>query len=193
MTAFIRYIGIDYSGAKTPSAGLRGLRVYLAEQDTSPVEVVPLGGKRKYWSRRGVAEWLVELLSECTPTLVGIDHAFSFPLRYFETHCIKPDWPTFLDDFSNIGRPGTITSLPISCVRLLLGQAQRAPVVRAGESYGGARWWSKVGISFRRSGLSSKVHPCRNPWLALSTTPWCTCSLLAVRRLGNPNWLLCHC
>ena len=34
-----------------------------------------------------------------TPTLVGIDHGFSFPLRYFEVHGLKPDWPTFLDDF----------------------------------------------------------------------------------------------
>jgi hypothetical protein len=30
---------------------------------------------------------------------VGIDHCFSFPLRYFEVHHLEPDWPTFLDDF----------------------------------------------------------------------------------------------
>jgi hypothetical protein len=33
------------------------------------------------------------------PTLVGIDHGFSFPLRYFEMHRLNPDWPSFLDDF----------------------------------------------------------------------------------------------
>ena len=33
------------------------------------------------------------------PTLVGIDHGFSFPLRYFEVHGLLPDWPAFLDDF----------------------------------------------------------------------------------------------
>jgi hypothetical protein len=33
------------------------------------------------------------------PTLVGIDHGFSLPLRYFEVHGLLPDWPTFLDDF----------------------------------------------------------------------------------------------
>jgi hypothetical protein len=33
------------------------------------------------------------------PTLVGIDHGFSFPLRYFEVHGLKPDWTMFLDDF----------------------------------------------------------------------------------------------
>jgi len=99
MTAFVRHIGIDYSGAKTPSASLPGLRVYLAENDTPPVEVAPPSGPHKYWSRRGIAEWLVERLSEDAPTLVGIDHGFSFPLRYFEVHGLKPNWPAFLDDF----------------------------------------------------------------------------------------------
>ena len=31
MPAFARTIGIDYSGAETPTASLKGLRVYLAE------------------------------------------------------------------------------------------------------------------------------------------------------------------
>ena len=48
---------------------------------------------------KGIAEWLVERLAEDVPTLVGIDHGFSFPLRYFEAHGLLPDWPTFLDDF----------------------------------------------------------------------------------------------
>ncbi len=29
MPAFARYIGIDYSGAETPTASLKGLRVYM--------------------------------------------------------------------------------------------------------------------------------------------------------------------
>jgi hypothetical protein len=33
------------------------------------------------------------------PHWSAIDHGFSFPLRYFEAHGLKPDWPTFLDDF----------------------------------------------------------------------------------------------
>jgi len=39
------------------------------------------------------------LVDRIHPVFTGIDHAFSFPLRYFETHHILPDWPTFLDDF----------------------------------------------------------------------------------------------
>jgi hypothetical protein len=99
MTAFNRYIGIDYSGAQTPGASLPGLRIYLAEGDALPAEVPPPPSRRKYWARREIAEWLVARLSEGVPTLVGIDHAFSFPLRYFEMHGLEPDWPRFLDDF----------------------------------------------------------------------------------------------
>lgn len=33
------------------------------------------------------------------PALVGIDHGFSFPLRYFEVHHLPPDWDEFLVDF----------------------------------------------------------------------------------------------
>jgi hypothetical protein len=97
--AFARYIGIDYSGAETPTSSLKGLRVYLAERASVPEEVLPPPSPRKYWTRRGVAEWLLTRLAEDPPTLVGIDHGFSFPLRYFEAHQLPPDWPGFLEDF----------------------------------------------------------------------------------------------
>jgi hypothetical protein len=71
----------------------------LAEGDAPPAEVLPPPSPRKYWTRRGIAEWLVERLAEDKPSLVGIDHGFSFPLRYFEVHGLKPEWPAFLDDF----------------------------------------------------------------------------------------------
>ena len=104
MTAFARYIGIDYSGAQTPTANLKGLRVYLAAGDASPVEVLPpkssrTQSPRKYLSRKDIAAWLVTRLAEDASTLVGIDHGFSFPLRHFDVHHRKPDWPAFLDDF----------------------------------------------------------------------------------------------
>ena len=41
MPAFVRTIGIDYSGAETPTASLKGLRIYMAEGDASPAEVSP--------------------------------------------------------------------------------------------------------------------------------------------------------
>ena len=101
MTCFVRTIGIDYSGAETTTASLKGLRVYLAESNCAPEEVHPPPSPRQYWTRKGVAHWLIERLSEDAPTLVGIDHGFSFPLCYFRVHRLEPDWPTFLDDFQN--------------------------------------------------------------------------------------------
>lgn len=97
--AFARYIGIDYSGAATPTSSLKGLRVYQADRPGSPEEIAPPVSPRRYWTRRGLAEWLLERLQEPAPTLVGIDHGFSFPLRYFEVYRLAPDWPAFLEDF----------------------------------------------------------------------------------------------
>jgi len=96
---FQRYLGIDYSGAQTPSSSLPGLRVYSATLSESPTEIHPPPSARKYWTRRGLAEWLAVALQEGPPTIVGIDHAFSFPLRYFEMHQLPLDWGAFLDDF----------------------------------------------------------------------------------------------
>ncbi|MFZ0819154.1 MAG: hypothetical protein WAM91_03735 [Candidatus Acidiferrales bacterium] len=100
-SAFERYIGVDYSGAETPDSSLKPLRVYSADRSTAPLEINPPDSPRKYWTRRGIAEWLVERISEGTPTIVGIDHGFSFPLEYFEQYRLPLDWPLFLDDFQH--------------------------------------------------------------------------------------------
>jgi len=96
---FERYIGIDYSGAETPTSSLKGLRVYMADRASQPIEVQPPPSPRKYWTRQGIAKWLVERFTENVKTIAGIDHGFSFPLRYFEVHHLLPDWPSFLEDF----------------------------------------------------------------------------------------------
>ena len=93
---FSRYIGIDYSGAKMPTTCLEALRVYVAEGKELPEEV------SQGWSRKAIAKWLVEKLSEKTTTLVGIDHGFSFPSPYFDRYAhdgLKRTWPSFLRDF----------------------------------------------------------------------------------------------
>jgi hypothetical protein len=97
--AFGRYVGIDYSGAETADSSLPGLRMYIADRTLPPGEVQPPVSPRKYWTRRGLAHRLAELLAEDIPTLVGIDHAFGFPLRYFEQHDLPLDWTAFLEDF----------------------------------------------------------------------------------------------
>lgn len=96
---FARYVGIDYSGAETPNSSLKGLRVYAADGTAEAVEVLPPPSPRKYWTRRGLAEWLAGTLQKGPSTIVGIDHAFSFPLQYFEVHRLPLEWPLFLEDF----------------------------------------------------------------------------------------------
>jgi hypothetical protein len=96
---FDRYIGIDYSGAEVPTSSLKGLRIYQGDRLTPPREVAPPKSPRWYWTRREIAEWLVAELSSGPQSIVGIDHGFSFPLRYFQRHGLPLDWPLFLDDF----------------------------------------------------------------------------------------------
>jgi hypothetical protein len=96
---FERYIGIDYSGAETCESSLKGLRVYMAERGNEPYEIPPPPSPRRYWTRKATARWLVERIYELPLTLVGIDHGFSFPLRYFEKYGLPCDWSAFLDDF----------------------------------------------------------------------------------------------
>ena len=97
---FSRTVGIDYSGAETPRTRLSGLQV-CCELGAGPARVgPPQRGNIKNWNRQEIAKWLVATLKEDTPTLVGIDHAFSFPEEYFVKYGLpRNNWPAFLDDF----------------------------------------------------------------------------------------------
>jgi len=96
---FQRYIGIDYSGAETADSSCKGLRMFMVEGTGTPEQVQSPPSPRRYWTRRGLAEWLRAELDRDIPTLVGIDHAFSFPLEYFDRHGLPREWPNFLLDF----------------------------------------------------------------------------------------------
>jgi len=47
-------------------------------------------------------EGSVELLAQDVPTLVGIGHGFSFPIRYFEAHGLKPSLGMTSSMISNV-------------------------------------------------------------------------------------------
>lgn len=99
MPIFQRYVGIDYSGAASASTPLRGLRLFMAEGEQSPQEILPASNDAASWSRERLALWLDALLSENVPAIVGIDHGFSFPLAYFDHYGLAHVWDDFLDDF----------------------------------------------------------------------------------------------
>jgi hypothetical protein len=94
---FDRFIGIDDSGAETPTSRIKGLQVYVATQNDEPQPVRP-ALPAKNWTRQEVAHWLLAELQRGAPLLIGIDHGFSFPLSYFERYGLN-SWPAFLDDF----------------------------------------------------------------------------------------------
>ena len=100
MTIFERYIGVDYSGAATPESSLKGIRVYSCIADDTPVEIQPPKSAKKYWTRSGLAEWLIQQLAGDERILVGIDHGFGFPFAYTEKYQLPLNWDIFLDDFA---------------------------------------------------------------------------------------------
>ena len=66
------------------ASNLKGIRVYRANRTTLASEVQPPASPRKYWGRRGLAEWLAELLlSGETPTLVGQGTVYENRMAFF--------------------------------------------------------------------------------------------------------------
>ena len=133
---FNRYIGIDYSGAETAESSCRGLRVFMAKgSDEADTGSASAQSTPKYWTRRGLAEWLREELDRDIPTLVGIDHAFSFPLAYFEKYRLSSDWVDFLEDFHHHWP----TDAPHMCVSFIRDGNTGQGLKRAGD-----RSWLRV-------------------------------------------------
>jgi hypothetical protein len=101
--SFDCFIGIDYSGAETPKSRLKGLQVYAVQPGGGPVQAWTSptrsnNGQRVNWSRREVAERLLQEVHKGTRFLAGIDHGFSMPMSYFARYGLE-SWPQFLDDF----------------------------------------------------------------------------------------------
>ena len=98
MPLFHRYIGIDYSGAATPSSLLTGLTVFVADRDSEPQQQSSPDSRSRKWGRQTLASWLRERLLEDVPTVVGIDHAFSYPLAALDEAGLG-SWDEFLEWF----------------------------------------------------------------------------------------------
>lgn len=129
---FARYIGIDYSGAARPESGLPGLRVYAAHGDSAPQKIHPEPTGRTHWSRQSVFNWLLQELAKPITTLVGIDHAFSFPLAYFQSHGVRWHWPDFLSDFC--------AHWPTEQVGVRVEDVRRGTIGNGRQRTGNARW-----------------------------------------------------
>lgn len=98
MKLFRRYIGIDYSGAKSPTCRLKALQVYMATAGKEPEKITTSAGTGWNWTRKEIANWCVEQLAEDDLVVIGIDHCFSFPLSYMQRYGLR-NWDYFLRDF----------------------------------------------------------------------------------------------
>jgi hypothetical protein len=166
VTLFERYVGVDYSGAQTPEASLSGLRAYVTESANLPEETKPPAGTKKYWTRCSIAQWLCTELSKSTPTIVGIDHGFSFPLAYFQKYSLSLDWAQFLDDFQRHWP----TDEPSTCVDFI----REGICGQGAKRMGDARWlrlteeWTATAKSvflFDVQGSVAKSTHAGLPWL----------------------------
>ncbi len=98
---FQTHIGIDYSGAGTPTSRTANLQVYAVVGGQGPESVTTpaaTGTQHWNWTRQEIAGWLIDLATTGERFIAGIDHAFSFPISYFERYGLK-DWDQFLADF----------------------------------------------------------------------------------------------
>ena len=159
----------------------------MAEGSGEPAQVQPPPSPRRYWTRRGLAEWLREELDRDIPTLVGIDHAFSFPLAYFEKYRLSSDWQGFLEDFHHYWP----TDAPHTYVCFIREDPHGRGKWRTGER----SWlrvtetWTATAKSVFGFGVQGEVATSTHaglPWLLyLREAVQAPSSLLAVRRLGG--------
>jgi hypothetical protein len=97
MPLFQRYIGIDYSGGGTPLKRNSGIQVYIADRNIIQPQPPPANPAWN-WTREELCEWLRGVLAEDTRTIVGIDHAFAYPVSYFQQYGLTT-WDDFLAFF----------------------------------------------------------------------------------------------
>lgn len=98
---FHRHVGIDYAGGKTPLDEVDGIEVYWSEGGAEPSRKQrppDAAGRIPGWTRSSLAHWIQDLVDDNKSFVLGIDHAFSFPLPYLDAFGLA-NWGDFLDDF----------------------------------------------------------------------------------------------
>ena len=95
---FKHYIGIDYSGAQSPNSRLKTQQVFEALVESAPAKISTSVQGARNWTRQEIAQYCHKTLKSAKPTIIGIDHAFSFPMSYMQRYGIS-SWDDFLKDF----------------------------------------------------------------------------------------------
>ena len=195
MPAFARIIGIDYSGAETPTASLKGLRVYLAEGDAPPVEVLPPPSPTQILDPQGHRR-----MAGGTAGRGCADAGRHRPRLFVSAALFRDAWPAarLAAPSSTIssatGRPTRITSMSISCATASRGNGAAR--------MGNARWrrlteeragGAKSVFHFDVQGSVAKSTHAGIPWLRfIRQRLGAARAFLAVRRLGHSGRALGH-
>lgn len=94
-----------------------------------------------------MAQWLVNQLADGVPTIVGIDHGFSFPEAYVQAHGLSPDWRAVLADFHQ--------HWPTDVAQVRVDDVRRGAIGQGQQRWGQARWRRLCEI---RCGAKSVFH-----------------------------------
>ena len=120
-----------------------------------------------------------------------------FPIRYFETNGLKPDWPNFLDDFSDIGQPtGTSTSISSATALSAMARSESPPLIASmtrsgfGRSEGCRR--TSPSFSLRQRRVEPPVDEVADLYSPIWLRTWsaiCKGSKTTFARRSSSGWL----
>ena len=157
MPLFNRYIGVDYSGRGRPTDATSAIRVFSAKTTGNPQAEGRDSGAN--WSRASLGDWVTEQLKSGEPTIVGIDHGFSFPRNYLEL-CGWSEWCKMLASFST--RWPTDQS-PVMSFRQEFPKPDDAKQLRLCESWTGTAK-SVLDFTIKQGQVATSTHA-GIPWL----------------------------
>ncbi len=165
---FDLYIGIDYSGAKTPRSRSSALQVYESHFGEEPQCVrspSSTGKLPRNWCRSEIATWLAEQARQKRKFIAGIDHGFSFPNSYFERYGLE-SWNQFLIDFVEHW-PTDQDHVHVDSIRLRSGRSALERTGSSKEFRLTERWSSsaKSVFQFDVQGSVAKSTHAGIPWL----------------------------
>ena len=95
---FSRFVAIDWSGARLPSAQRRAIVRCVVEGPPGDLRVTSLQGG---YDRQETVGWLAECAADGVPTLVGLDFPFSYAIPFLD-HRDVTDYSALLAHMSSL-------------------------------------------------------------------------------------------
>ena len=103
---FARFVAIDWSGARLPSAQRRAIVRCVVERRAGDRQVIVLEGGR---DRQEIVAWLADVAKDGVPTLVGLDFPFAYAAPFLD-HLGAADFVALLACMASLG--GSRSSRP---------------------------------------------------------------------------------